>query len=93
MFKVGDLVRINHPTSTVHGEITTIRKLNVKGYSHFDSWYTGHEVDIYLADAIHGPCYAVFEPHELIKIDDGERGSWDEIEKSTGWSPHKVLVQ
>lgn len=79
---VGQLVRVDCPSSLSHGEKTTIRRINVHGYE-LGKPFTGHEVDI--------PCltssisYAIFEPHELIPIDD--RGSWDEIERVTGWKP------
>lgn len=79
-FEVGDRVRVNCPGSEVHGEETSIRRLNVHAIND-DYGYVGHEVDIVCG---RGYPYCIFPPHKLIPIGDDSNRIHDEIAEGRG---------
>lgn len=73
-YKIGDLVRVNCPPSPAHNEETSILALNLEAHTNYGGSrdFVGHMVDIAKRSGRYGFC--VFEPHELIPInDDDER--------------------
>jgi hypothetical protein len=79
-FHVGQRVRVNCPDSLVHGEVTTITRLNVVArefsddceWPNYDITYIGHEVDIEdHPEEIEasGQRLCVFEERELVPLD------------------------
>ena len=83
--RIGDRVRVDCLGSSAHGEETTVLSGITRGTAWSSGDYLGHEVDIPLDQPNIGVGNCIFEPHELIPIDDD--ASWDEIERSTGWKP------